>query len=499
MRSDLKRNIAANIAGGVLIGVMTLIITPIQVRVLGIEAYGVIGFIATLQVVTGALDLGLSSTLTRELAGDTSEGRRDSFALLGTATTVFWALSFAIWAALSVASGSIARSWFTIGRIPADEVEQGLRFVALFVALRWPVALYSGVLAGAHRMDVLNVVKTASAAVRLLGGIGVILLWPDLSTFLAWVAISAVGEVLAFMVVTRKVIPEWDMRPRFSMEAVQKVWRFSLGMMGLGISSALLPQVDRLIVSKMLPLEDFGYYSLAHTAATAVSLAVTACSSAMMPSFAVAHAAGDRTALQHEYTVMSRLMIFGAGAVFFLFVFFGKPVLTVWVTEETAERAWLACTLISGGYWLSSGVSAAYTFAIASREPLLPLKISTASVVLYIPALAVLTHLWGIEGAATAWLMLFGGYVLVVIPMIHRRLVGMDTMPWYLRGFIVAAMLGWITFGGLRLISNVWGPFPPLIYVAFAAGAGLLYAVLSLAVMGSEVRRALYWRRVSVT
>ena len=66
-----RRNIVANLVGGIWITALTLAITPLQVRLLGIEAYGLIGFIATLQIVFTMFDFGLSSTVTREIASAT--------------------------------------------------------------------------------------------------------------------------------------------------------------------------------------------------------------------------------------------------------------------------------------------------------------------------------------------------------------------------------------------------------------------------------------------
>ena len=89
----LTRNVFANLIGGVWVAVLTLAIAPIQVHLLGVEAYGVIGFISTLQVVVGVLDLGLSSTLTREIAGDRTPDRRASRDLVRTSVTIYWALA----------------------------------------------------------------------------------------------------------------------------------------------------------------------------------------------------------------------------------------------------------------------------------------------------------------------------------------------------------------------------------------------------------------------
>ena len=40
--STLKRNIFSNLAGGVWIAALTLVITPIQINLLGVEAFGLI-------------------------------------------------------------------------------------------------------------------------------------------------------------------------------------------------------------------------------------------------------------------------------------------------------------------------------------------------------------------------------------------------------------------------------------------------------------------------
>ncbi len=47
---------------------MSLLLVPFYVRLLGVEAYGLIGFYATLQGSLRILDLGLSQTMNRQMA-----------------------------------------------------------------------------------------------------------------------------------------------------------------------------------------------------------------------------------------------------------------------------------------------------------------------------------------------------------------------------------------------------------------------------------------------
>ena len=66
--SIIKRNIAANFIGNFWTTLMGLVFIPVYIRFLGIEAYGLVGFFVTLQSVFSLLDMGLSTTLNRELA-----------------------------------------------------------------------------------------------------------------------------------------------------------------------------------------------------------------------------------------------------------------------------------------------------------------------------------------------------------------------------------------------------------------------------------------------
>lgn len=113
-------------AGGVWIAALTLIIAPLQINLLGVAAFGLIGFIAILQIVMSVLNLGLSSTTTRELADGTSPARIVSRPLIRTALSFYWGIALLIAVVLYAFSGLIVRGWFTAEAIYIVVLEQGL-------------------------------------------------------------------------------------------------------------------------------------------------------------------------------------------------------------------------------------------------------------------------------------------------------------------------------------------------------------------------------------
>ena len=484
----LRRNIVWSLLGGLGVGFLTLLITPLQVNLLGMEAYGLLGFIIALQVVMGVFDLGLSSTVTHEIASDPSPGNRASLQLLRTATTLYWSLALLIGAVLATAAGNIARVWFRPDTIQLSELVLGLQITALFIALRWPVALYSGVLIGIQRLDILNLVKVGTISARLLGGIVVLLIWRELTAFLVWIALTSILEVVAFMIACRAVFPGWDWRPGFSVQILRRVWRFSLTMSALGALSIGITQLDRLLVSSMLPLQELGYYSLAHTVALALTLVLSAFSTALMPSFASAHAADVRDELLQRYDVASRMVVFVTGAIFFPLLFFGDTLLSIWVGPNAAAGASLPLAILAAGYWLSCVASNPSTLAVACRKPQLPLQVTAICALFYVPLLYVLIVNWGIVGAAIAWVCLFGSCTLILIPIVHRQLLGITSVPWYANVVLPTVLLRLCTFGAVKVavayaeFSQVGSNFAAIIFAAtIYSGAGLFF-------VGVEVR-----------
>jgi len=66
--ASLARNITANYLGRSWSALLGLLLIPLYLKYLGIEAYGLVGFFTSLTGMLGILDLGIGATMNRELA-----------------------------------------------------------------------------------------------------------------------------------------------------------------------------------------------------------------------------------------------------------------------------------------------------------------------------------------------------------------------------------------------------------------------------------------------
>jgi O-antigen/teichoic acid export membrane protein len=480
----LKSNIIFNFLGSAWLGILTLAVTPIQVHFLGVEAFGFVGLITLLQVLLGSLDLGLAATVTKVVSADHSENRKESADALNTASTFYWGLAVVIALLLWLNAEKVATFLLRNTRLDAATVSLGIQIIAVYLGLRWPVAFYSGVISGLQRMDVLNILKAAVTTFRLVGGVVVLFFSPDLLSFLVWFAISSAVELSAYAIVTFRMLPALRLRPFFSVTSFKDIWKYSVAMNMIAVTALVLSQADRLAVTRMLSLENLGYYSIAYNASIAISLIQSAINSASFPAFSHSFSAGRHQDLLSRYGKASQLMGLVVGLPCFALVFFGHEVLTVWINAKVADEAAVTMAWLATGFFFNAVVSNAYMAAVACGQPQLPLKVNLVALLAYLPALYWLVHSFGISGAGAAYAALNAYYLFTLVPLVQARVVKQGFAQWLRQNFLPFVLIGAGAFGGAKLVA-----------LTIHSGAGTLFALA----LGCVLYAAGMWFAVSAS
>jgi O-antigen/teichoic acid export membrane protein len=277
-RPSLLRSVVANYAGKVILVVLGLVFPPLYVKWLGIESYGLVGVYSMLVAFLGILDLGLSTTLNREVARYSTEGTEEASLamrqLVSTFAAVFWVVGTVAGAVLVMAAAPLSR-WFNVHDLPRETVVASLRLMGVVFALQWPCNAYLGGLYGLQRQVTVNAVQVSGAVVRSLGTAIVLSLFSrTIMAFFACQAIAMFLQTLGAWWTLERCLPAAHERERFRWNDLAASWRFSAGMTAVSLLSLGLTQVDKIVVSRMLPMKDFGYYTLGWTAGGTLSFLV---------------------------------------------------------------------------------------------------------------------------------------------------------------------------------------------------------------------------------
>lgn len=467
----IARGLAGGIAGNLWNAVLMLAVTPFLVRGLGIEAYGLVSLIAVLQVALGALDLGLASTVTREVARAREADGDGGVRLVGSLGTVYWLMAAVVGLALFLSAESVQSLLAPAKGIPREEVTQAVELIAIHLALRWPVAYYAGILAGRQRLGMLNALKSGSLTLRWLGGAVLVVFAPHLTGLLLWFISTALVELVAMAVAARCALPALPFGFVIDRSAIAKVWRFSGTMYAISLIAVLLTQIDRLVVGSFLGLEELGHYSIAYSLAAGTTLLQTALNAAALPAFASSSEESGRAALLRRYHKFSQITGWLMAPVAAALILFGDAVVTLWIDATTAAQAALPVALLAAGFLLNALYSNAYLLGVACGHPGFFLRANVAGLFVYLAILGGGIAAFGIAGAALGWLGLNVYYLLVIAPLAHQRFRLGGAIPWLTRNcgtFAVAAL------GAFGLSSVLTADLP----VLWKAMWGLLLGTL---------------------
>jgi O-antigen/teichoic acid export membrane protein len=478
--ASVKTNIAANFLGKGVVALTSLLFVPVYINYLGIEAYGLVGFYTTLQALFGILDLGLSPTLNRELARlsvrtDAAQSARD---LVRTLEIIYWSIGAAIAIAVTAGSGVIARDWLQFETLSLPTVRLSLMLIGAVIAFQWPFSFYEGGLLGLQKMVLYNGTQSALQIIRAVGAVAVLhFISPTVVAFFIWQAVvSAVGAVAAAMILWRS-LPAGE-APHFSKSLLKSVWRFAGGMTLISAVSLALTQADKVLLSKLLTLSAFAYYSLAFVVGSALYYLIYPIAGAVFPRLSQQVAAGDHVALVRTYHASCQLMTVVTAPAALMLIVFAPEVLLLWTGNVvTAERTTALVRIVTLGTLLNGFMNIPYSLQLAHGWTRLALWTNTIALIVEIPILFVVARELGTVGAASVWLGLNIMYVTVSVNFMYRRLLTNERWRWYVQDILIPmAASGAVILMARLLLPSMAGPqlFVVLVGVgalAFAAAA----------------------------
>nr|WP_310524765.1 oligosaccharide flippase family protein [Polymorphobacter sp.] len=452
---SIKRNIAANYVGQGVASLLSLALVPVYIRYLGIEAYSLVGLFAVIQAWMALLDAGMAPTLGREMARFTAgtvtvQAIRD---LLRSIETLYLGMAALVALSLTWAADFLARHWLNIDRLPVEVVIGALSMLGVVVALRFCEGIYRSALMGLQQQVWINTMMVIVAVSRSLGALGVLaMVSPTVQAFFAWQGLISVLSLGAMMVRLHRSLPRAPRPARFSLASLATVRRFAGGVFGITILSMMLMQIDKLLLSRLIGLTDFGYYMLAATIAGGLWLVGAPVVLAVAPVLVRLTEAGDETQLSVTYHKASQLVAVLLAPASLIMMVFPFGVLFAWSGDAAlAARAAAILAMISAGIFMNGLWQVPMQLQLAAGWTGLTLRIQLVALVVMVVGLFWAVPIWGPIAAAALWTLINSFFLIIGMPLVHRRLLPGALRRWWLRdvlpplvGAVVAVALAWL-------------------------------------------------------
>lgn len=336
---SLKKNIFINCITQVYIAAITLAMLPIYIRYMGAETYGLVGFFTMMQTWFILIDMGLTLTVTRETAyfrGGTTNPA-NYLSLIRTLEKLFLYIAVIGGGILFLASTYIAHDWLQTTNLSMSEIKRAIKLMAGIISLRWMSGLYRGAITGFEQLVWLGGYNSFIATLRFIGAFAVLAFIGTTPTiFFSYQLAVASIELIVLIWKTNLFLPKIAIKTsrNRSLATLKPILKFSLSLAFPTITWVFITQTDKLVLSKILSLSDYGYFTLAVMIANSIIMINEPISTAILPRMTKLEAQGDQINLINVYRNSTQIVTVFTNTMAVTIVFYSKPLLWSWTGNE---------------------------------------------------------------------------------------------------------------------------------------------------------------------
>jgi O-antigen/teichoic acid export membrane protein len=419
----IKRDLIANFGCRAWMALLAVLLTPVYVNLLGIESYGLIGFYNSLFALFSIMDFGLGDSFCREIAR--KENPIAAATIARTLELVYWSLGALIALTFILSTPWISQKWLNDqNSFSHERLSYLLKLMALSFFFFWPYIFYSKGLQGMQAHITNNSIQFMATGFRYLGSWVVLLIFPSIELFFYWQIASSILMTSMALIATWKKLSMNPMKVHFSFATLSSIWKFSLGMSAIGITSLIMQQVDKFIVSHLFSLEKLGYYCFSFTLASSLYYFVQPLSLYFYPLFVQAVEKQDLIKLKALYITARKLVFIIVGPYALLLMIFSNKIVLLWTANSVmAQQCAPLITLLTAGIFLHSYMTMPFNLQFAFGQTRAIIYQNLLFILLFIPICYVLAQFFGLAGVASFVIFLNLGYILFNLKFVNQKLM----------------------------------------------------------------------------
>lgn len=449
--SSIRVNVIFNYIGQFYIAFVGILVLPFFLKYLGAEEYGLIGFYTLLQSWIQLLDLGLSPTLGREVARLRFDAAR-AYQLRTVVRSL--EIIFFVMAILSVLILLMSREWFVnewlnIVKLDLVVAANCIGLMACIIGVRWLASLYRSGINAYEKQVWMNVVDIIFVTLRFPGALVLIAFFGgDLLSYFCYQLLISFIELLVIRYKLYQLLPSVSENIQFSFPEVKRIAPFALSIAYTGVVWVFITQLDKLFLSKILSLSEYGYFTLVATICSGLVLLSSPINKAILPRMTVLVNDNKYDQAHGLYKRATRLLVSISMPVVFVIVCFPAEVVYVWTGNEEATR-WAAQVMPI--FVLGNGIlvlaSFQYYLQYAYGQLRYHVIYNTVVAIVSVPAIIYAAFQYGVLGVGWVWLVFRFVSFMVWTPFVHNKLA-----PGLQKGWLFVDVLPGVVISGFFVL-----------------------------------------------
>jgi len=489
--SRVSKNILYNLFGQGLLIVLSFVAVKFIFKQLGQDALGIIYFTYTLNALLSAiLALGINETTVREVAAFHEEDPTYIKHLLQTASFFYWSLYVLAGAALYACAPWLVSKWINLETLNPATATLILRVLGIAALLALPRSFYGSILRGLQRMEFINLIEVGATALQQFGTIAVLFLGGSLIQVILWMASCYLLGLVLYLGVCAHFFGGKIFIPRISISVIHRNAGYTFKLAGITVLSIFHTQSDKALVSKLLPLGIFGYYTMAYSGVSRGMLVTGSVAQAVFPSFSALYKQGEHDMLMRQYRKLQDLLCYAIVPIFAAIPFAARPLFTFVLNARAAQMLLWPVTFLCIGFCMNGTMGIPYIFSLAVGKPAIAARTNLYAVFTVLPVTALLVYRFGIAGAGFSWIFYHLFAYAYMVPRICSECLCIPLWQWYLHVSKVFGLAG-LTYGGAWAIMNLLDSSSTLSLAIGYACASVVFVAAAYQLIGGELRGTL--------
>jgi len=407
------KNITANIIGRCWSIISGFIFIPLYIKFLGFGSYSVISFTLIVAGIMAILDAGLTATLARELARQ-DRGNLEKLNVFRSLEKYYFIVVILVIGIILFLSDFIANGWLKTTLFTSNELSLFLKIIGVDIGFQLLFRFYIGGLMGLEKQVEANFYQIIWSTIRNGLVIGLIFFLPSLKGFFLWQALTSVIFAFLLKVYLSKFFKRLTKEKKvekIEIRSITKLWKFAGGMFLISLVASLNTQVDKILISKLLPLESLGSYTLASSLAMVIISLVSPISASLLPRFTALYSINkneEASLLFQNINNAVCIIIFAITANLF---FFSREVIWIWTgNPDLASHSAVYLKVLIFSTSILALTMLPYDVAIANGYTKLNNILGMLSLLITLPGYFFAIRNYGAIGAA---------YLLVFVQLVY--------------------------------------------------------------------------------
>lgn len=403
-RSHSGRSSFFSIADHLVLPLLWLGATPVLVRFLGIESFGIWMLVNSLMGISGAMGFGLTDSVIKHVSHYRArESEGDVLRVLRFSITMYTVLGAIACVLLVLLAPFLVASAFHLSGGTADVAVAAMRIAGIGVWLRFVDAVLVSAFYGYERFDLAAVGNTLSNVLSVTGALATAVATRNVAAMM-WVSVIVLPLTITLRVwmIRRYLLATFRPSPSLDGASFRELYSFGMYSWLQVVGSMLLDHADRLLIASFLGASALGHYAVCNQLSQQVHTLVSRGAAFVFPLASGIIAAGDLPRLRRVYYRGAYFSVLAAVIIAVPLYVMSFQILALWVGEPLARESHRVLEILALVYALSATSAVPFYLLNGAGYVRFNAALGFLNGIVIASAVAVAAPLLGVAGAAMA-------------------------------------------------------------------------------------------------